>query len=150
VQTVTRAPADASPSHAAAQTVPPATQREAAPQASPPQSAKGPAAPVSGLGELAVSVPLSSPESAAAEAASADLKTLEEQIAANPPSGPASPPNAANRGSATSADLMAPSQYLGQTFDLEGDSATSNPRPRSPDSIRRRAHSRWRRHAGQQ
>ena len=40
----------------------------------------------------------------AAAAASADLKTLEEQIAANPPSGAASPPTAANRGSEASAD----------------------------------------------
>jgi hypothetical protein len=46
---------------------------------------------------------------------------------------------------------MAPSEYLGQTFDLEGDqSATPEPRRRSPDSLRRRAHSRWRRYSGQQ
>jgi multidrug resistance efflux pump len=122
-----------------------AAQPQASAQASP-QSATGPAAPVRGLGELAVSAPPSAAASNAAAAASADLKTLEEQIAANPPSGPASSPGAANRGSGTSADLMAPSEYLGQTFDLESDqNATPEPRRRSPDSLRRRARSRWRR-----
>jgi pilus assembly protein FimV len=127
-----------------------AAQPPASPQ-TPPQSATGPAAPVRGLGELAVSAPPSPEASNAAAAASADLKTLEEQIAANPPAGPASSPGGADRGSGTSADLMAPSDYLGQTFDLEGDqSATPAPRRRSPDSLRRRAHSRWRRYSGQQ
>lgn len=71
--------------------------------------------------------------SAAANAAAADLKTLEQQIAANPPSGAASQPT------------MPPSEYLGQTYDLYGDhSVTPAPKPKSPDSIRRRARSRWR------
>ena len=98
----------------------------------------GPEAPVQGLGELAVSAPPSTQASAAAASADADLKTLEEQIAANPPSGAASPPTAANRGSGTSADMMSSNDYLGQTYDLEGgQSATPAPKPRSPDSIRR-------------
>ena len=71
---------------------------------------------------------------------------LEEQIAANPPSGAAAPPTAANRGRGTSADMMSSNDYLGQNYDLEGDqSATPGPKPRSPDSIRRRSK---RRHYG--
>jgi RND family efflux transporter MFP subunit len=90
-------------------------------------------APASAADVLPVSLPLSSPESSAAAAADADLKTLEQQIAANPPSGAASQPT------------MPPSKYLGQTYDLYGDhSATPAPKPKSPDSIRRRARSRWR------
>jgi len=141
-QTMSPAAANGAPSQADRR----AAQPRAAAQTPSPQSATGPAAPVRGLGELAVSAPPSPEASNAAAAASADLKTLEEQIAANPPSGPASPPGGANRGSGASADLMAPSEYLGQTFDLEGDqSATPEPRRRSPDSLRRRARSRWRR-----
>jgi hypothetical protein len=118
-----RAPADAAPSQAAAQPVP---------QAVPPQ-ATGPAAPVRGLGELAVSAPPSPEASAAAGAAAADLKTLQQQIAANPPSGAGSQPN------------MPSSEYMGQTYDLfGGQSATPAQKPRSPDTIRRRARSRWR------
>jgi hypothetical protein len=41
---------------------------------------------------------------------------------------------------------MSSNDYLGQTYDLEGgQSATPAPKPRSPDSIRRRAK---RRHYG--
>jgi multidrug efflux pump subunit AcrA (membrane-fusion protein) len=153
-QTMSPAALNSAPSQVDGRAPPQAAEPQAAAQASsqasPPQSATGPAAPVRGFGELPVSVPLSSPESAAAAAATADLNTLEEQIAANPPSGAASPPTAANRGSGTSSDLMPPSEYLGQTFDLEGgQSVTPEPKHRSPDSIRRRAHSRWR-HSGQQ
>src|SRR3984957_8381921 len=118
-----RAPADAAPSQAAAQPVP---------QAVPPQ-ATGPAAPVRGLGELAVSAPPSPEASAAAGAAAADLKTLQKQIAANPPSGAGAQPH------------MPSSEYMGQTYDLfGGQSATPAQKPRSPDTIRRRARSRWR------
>jgi multidrug resistance efflux pump len=120
---------------------------QVAAQAAPQQSATRPAAPVQGLGELSVSAPPSAQASAAAAAANADLKTLEEQIAANPPSGAASQTTAANRRSDASADLMPPSEYLGQTFDLFGDQgAAAEPRRRSPESIRRRASSRWRHH----
>jgi multidrug resistance efflux pump len=145
-QTMSAAPAaGAAPPPAAVQPVPPATQRQATPEASPPQSATGPVAPVRGLGELAVSVPPSAQANAAAAAAAADLKTLQEQIAANPPSGAAPSVPTARNGSAAVADAMPPSEYLGQTFDLEGgESASPQPRPRSPGSIRRRARSRWR------
>jgi len=150
-QTTSPAAASGAPSQAARRAAQPQASAQASPQTPSPQSATGPAAPVRGLGELAVSAPPSPEASNAAAAASADLKTLEEQIAANPPAGPASSPGGADRGSGTSADLMAPSEYLGQTFDLEGDqSATPEPRRRSPDSLRRRAHSRWRRYSGQQ
>jgi multidrug resistance efflux pump len=117
------APADAASSQAAAQPVPQATS----PQAT------GPAAPVRGLGELAVSAPPSPEASAAASAAAADLKTLQQQIAANPPSGSGSQPT------------MPSSEYMGQTYDLfGGQSATPAQKPQSPDTIRRRARSRWR------
>jgi multidrug resistance efflux pump len=100
-----------------------------------PQRQPAPAA--AGAGGLNVSAPPSAAASNAAAAASADLKTLEQQIATNPPSG------AGNPGS--SATFIPPSEYLGQTFDLEnGQSVTPEPRRRSPDSIRRRARSRWR------
>ena len=150
-QTMSPAAASGAPSQAARRAAQPQASAQASPQTPSPQSATGPAAPVRGLGELAVSAPPSPEASNAAAAASADLKTLEEQIAANPPAGPASPPSGANRGSGASADAMPSSEYLGQTFDLEGDqSATPEPRRRSPDSLRRRAHSRWRRYSGQQ
>jgi RND family efflux transporter MFP subunit len=117
------APADAASSQAAAQPVP---------QAASPQ-ATGPAAPVRGLGELAVSAPPSPEASAAASAAAADLKTLQQQIAANPPSGSGSQPT------------MPSSEYMGQTYDLfGGQSATPAQKPQSPDTIRRRARSKWR------
>jgi multidrug resistance efflux pump len=134
------APPQAAESHAPAQAPPKAAQHE---------NARPPAARDAGLGQLEVSAAPSPEASNAAAAASADLKTLEEQIAANPPSGPASP-TGANRGSGTSGDLMPRSEYLGETFDLEGgQSVTPEPRRRSPDSIRRRARSRQRVH-GQQ
>ena len=101
--------------------------------------------------ELPVSAPPSPQASAAADAASADLKTLEEQIAANPPSGAASPPTAGNRGNGASADAMAPSEYLGQTFDLyDGQTIIPAPAHRSPDSLHRRARPRWRHGWGHQ
>ena len=75
-----------------------------------------------------MSIPPSPQATAAADAASADLKTLEEQIAANPPSGAASPPTAGNRGNGASADAMGPSEYLGQTYDLY-DGQTMMPAP---------------------
>jgi multidrug resistance efflux pump len=150
-QTMSPAAASGAPSQADRRPAQPQAAAQASPQGPPPQGATGPTAPVRGLGELAVSAPPSAAASNAAAAASADLKTLEEQIAANPPSGPASPPSGANRGSGASADVMPSSEYLGQTFDLEGDqSATPEPRRRSPDSLRRRARSRWRRYSGQQ
>jgi multidrug resistance efflux pump len=150
-QTMSPAAASGAPSQAARRAAQPQASAQASPQTPSPQSATGPAAPVRGLGELAVSAPPSPEASNAAAAASADLKTLEEQIAANPPAGPASPPSGANRGSGASADAMPSSEFLGQTFDLEGDqSATPEPRRRSPDSLRRRARSRWRRYSGQQ
>jgi multidrug resistance efflux pump len=119
-------------------------------QAAPPQ-ATGPAAPVSGLGELTVSNPPSPQASAAADAANADLKTLEEQIAANPPGGAATPTTAPNGRSQASADSMASSDYLGQTVDLyDGQSVLAAPAHRSPDSLHRRARPRWQHGYGHQ
>jgi hypothetical protein len=148
-QAAGHAPAQAASPQADRRPPPQAAQPQAAAaQASSPQSAPAPAAPVRGLGELPVTARPSAEASNAAATASADLKTLEEQIAANPPSGSASP-TAANPGSGATA--MPASEYLGQTFDLEGgQSVTPEPRRRSPDSLRRRAHSRWRRTSGQQ
>jgi multidrug resistance efflux pump len=121
-----------------AQAALPATQQQDLPQSPPP-------APGSTADQLPVSVPPTPQASAAADAAAADLKTLEQQIAANPPSG-AAPTPTGDRGSGMAADAMAPGDYLGQNIDLFGDqSATPAPRPRSPESIRRRSHSRWRR-----
>jgi multidrug resistance efflux pump len=131
-QTPSQAPAHAAPSQAASQRAPPAAP---AAQASPASSQDA--------NQLAVSDLLSPQASAAAAAASADLKTLQEQIAAHPPSGGASPPPATNPGSAaTTTGSMPPSEYLGQTIDLFADqSASPQPTPRTPDSIRRRARS---------
>ena len=127
------APAPAPASEPVTKAEPKPAPSQVAAQAAPQQSATRPAAPVQGLGELSVSAPPSAQASAAAAAANADLKTLEEQIAANPPSGAASQPTAANRRSDASADLMPPSEYLGQTFDLFGDQgAAAEPRRRSP------------------
>jgi multidrug resistance efflux pump len=140
-QAMSPAPALTAPSQASA---PQAAQPQAAPQQQPasPQSA--------GAGGLSVSIPPSAQADAAAAAASADLKTLEQQIAENPPSGASSPGNAKNGADAV-ADAMAPSEYLGQTFDLEGgQSVTPEPRRRSSDSLRRRARSRWRHYTGRQ
>ena len=140
------APAQAASPQADSQPLPPAAAPQAAAaQTSSPQN--GAPAPVRGLGELAVSAPPSAVASNAAATASADLKTLEEQIAANPPSGPASPTANAGSGAAS----MPASEYLGQTFDLEGtDNAAATPRPHSPSSIRRRARSKWRHTYGRQ
>src|ERR1700691_2742263 len=65
-------------------------QPQAAPQPPQSESVGQSAAPETSADELAVAIPPSPQASAAADAASADLKTLEEQIAANPPSGAAS------------------------------------------------------------
>jgi RND family efflux transporter MFP subunit len=86
--------------------------------------------------ELSVSVPPSPEATAAAEAGAADLKTLQQQITAFPPAG---------AGSAKSDGGMPSSEFLGRTYDLfGGQSATPSPKPRSPDTLRRRARSRWR------
>ncbi len=151
-QTPGRAPAEAAPqalSHPAPQSAEPQAAAQAPPKAPQQQNAPPPAAPEAGANELAVSAPPSAQAAAAAAAAEADLKTLEEQIAANPPSGTASPPTATNRPSDSSADMMPPSEYLGRTVDLFGDQgAAPEQKRRAPDSIRRRAHSK-RRHYGQ-
>ena len=136
------APPPAPPAQAASQPASQAAQPQAAAQAASPATQQQDASqsPASAADQLPVSAPPSAQASAAAAAAAADLKTLQEQIAANPPSGSASPPTAANRGSAASTDFMPPSQYLGQTFDLFGDqSASPQPTHQSPASIRRRA-----------
>ena len=144
---------------AAKQATPPAPAAQAASQPAPQAAQPQPAAPApqpqsvaqsetsgSGTSELPVSIAPTPQDSAAAAAAAADLKTLEQQIAANPPAGIASPSAPGNRASGTSAGMMSSNEYLGQTFDLFGNqSATPAPKPRSPDSIRRRARSRWRR-----
>ena len=109
---------------------------EPATQAAPPSIAAQSETSGSGTSELPVSLPASPQAAAAADAAAADLKTLQQQISAFPPAG---------AGSAKSDGGMAPSEYLGQTYDLfGGQSVTPSPRPRSPQSIQRRARSRWR------
>jgi multidrug resistance efflux pump len=80
--------------------------------------------------ELSVSAPPSEQATAAAATAAADLKTLQQQIAAFPPAG-------------KSDGGMPSSEFLGQTYDLFGGQSVT-PRPRSPETIRRRARSRWR------
>jgi multidrug resistance efflux pump len=149
------APVPAAPPQADSRPPPHPAEPQAAAQAPPKppqeQNAPPPATPNAGADQLEVSAAPSAAASNAAATASADLKTLEEQIAANPPSGPASSPGGANGKDSASADLMPPSEYLGQTFDLEGgQSVTPEPRRRSPDSLRRRARSRWRHTSGQQ
>jgi multidrug resistance efflux pump len=144
-QTPGRAPAEAAAAQALTHPAPQSAHAQAAGQAPQQQNLPPPAALDAGANGLAVSAPPSAQASAAAAAASADLKTLEDQIAANPPSGIASPSTAANRPSDSTAAVMPPSEYLGQTLDLFGDqSAAAEPRHRSPESIRRRARSRWR------
>jgi multidrug resistance efflux pump len=152
------APPQAAPSQAPTATTPPAplpqVANHSASQAAQPQPAPQPpqsesvaqaAAPETSADELAVSIPPSPQASAAANAASADLKTLEEQIAANPPSGAASSPTAGNRGNRASADAMGPGEYLGQTVDLyDGQTIIPAPAHRSLDSLHRRARPRWR------
>jgi multidrug resistance efflux pump len=136
-----QAPSQAAASQAASQPAPPAPiqpQTEAAPQQSGSQSP----APASTAEQLPASAP---PSAQASAAAAADLKALEQQIAANPPSGAASPPAASARRSDASPEMTATNEYLGQTIDLYGDQgATPAPKPRSPETIRRRARSRWR------
>jgi hypothetical protein len=152
------------PSQAAKQATPPAPPAQAAgqpaSQAAQPQAVQEPpqsesvaqsAAPETSADELAVSIPPSPQASAAASAASADLKTLEEQIAANPPSGAASSPTAGNRGNGASEAAMGPGEYLGQTVDLyDGESILPAPAHRSPESLHRRARPRWQHGYGHQ
>jgi hypothetical protein len=141
-QPTKQAAPSALPSKAADQPASEAAQPQPAPQPTQSESVARSAATETSADELAVSIPPSPQASAAADAASADLKTLEEQIAANPPSGIASPPTAANRASAAGAEFMPPREYLGQTFDLFGDqNAAPQPMHQSPESIRRRARS---------
>ncbi len=133
----------APPSKAADQPASQAAQPPAAPQPPRSESVAQSAAPETSADELAVSALPSPQASAAANAASADLKTLEEQIAANPPAGAASP-TAGNHGNGASADAMGPGEYLGQTVDLyDGQSILPAPAHRS-DSLHRRARPRWR------
>ena len=138
-QTLTDAPSKAAPPDAAkkATTSPAAPAQPAsspAALAAQPQSAAQSESSGSGTSELPVSIPSSPEATAAADAAAADLKTLQQQIAANPPSG-----------AGKSDGGMPSSEFLGQTYDLfGGQSVTPSPRPRSPDTIRRRARSRWR------
>jgi multidrug resistance efflux pump len=137
-------------SKAAGQPASQATQPQAAPQPTQSSVAQS-AAPETSADELAVSIPPSPQASAAADAASADLKTLEEQIAANPPSGAASSPAAGNRRNGASADAMGPGEYLGQTVDLyDGQTIIPAPAARSPESLHRRARPRWRHGWGHQ
>ena len=148
-----QAPALAAPSQAASQPAQQAAQPQSTGQSSAQAAQSQSAAPVSTVPNpnagLAGTSEVSPQASAAAAAAGADLKTLEEQIAANPPSGSPSQAAPTNRGNAASTDVMPPSEYLGQTFDLFGDqSASPQPTRRSPDSIRRRARST--RHYGHQ
>jgi multidrug resistance efflux pump len=132
------------------------TGDQPASQAAPPQAAASKsvaqsAPPASGADELEVSIPPSLQALAAAHAASADLRTLEEQITANPPSGPASAPTGANRRNDASADSMASSEYLGQTVDLyDGQSVLPARALRPPQTLRRRARPRWRHGYGHQ
>jgi RND family efflux transporter MFP subunit len=119
----------APPAQAADQPAMPATQQQAAAPAASPATQPTPA---SAANELSVSVPPSPQATAAADAAAADLKALQQQIAANPPGG------------AKSDGGMPSSEYLGQTYDLFGDQSATPAKPRSPDTIRRRARSRWR------
>jgi multidrug resistance efflux pump len=167
------APADPSPQSAPPQVAPSQATKPATPsaprsktadqpasQSAPPQAAPQPpqsesvaqaAAPETSADELAVSIPPSPQASAAADAASADLKTLEEQIAANPPSGAATPTTAPNGRSQASADSMASGEYLGQTVDLyDGQSLEPAPVHRSPESLHRRARPRWQHGYGHQ
>ncbi len=125
--TISAPPAQSGNQHAAAPATSPAIQQKDGSQSSTPASAAD---------QLSVAIPPSPQATAAAGAVAADLKTLQQQIAANPPSGV---------GSAKSDGGMPSSEFLGQTYDLfGGQSAAPAPRPRSPDTIRRRARSRWR------
>jgi multidrug efflux pump subunit AcrA (membrane-fusion protein) len=150
-QATKQAPRSAPPSKAADQPASHAGHPQGAPQPPQSESVAQSAAPETSADELAVAIPPSPQASAAANAASADLKTLEEQIAANPPSGAPSSPTANNRGNGASADAMAPGEYLGQTVDLyDGTTILPAPAHRSTDSLHRRARPRWRHGYGHQ
>ena len=114
---------------------PPATQAAQPQPAAPAASPATQPTPASAANQLSVSAPPSTQATAAADAAAADLKALQEQIAANPPGGASS---------GKSDGGMPSSEYLGQTYDLYGDQIATPAKPRSPDTIRRRARSRWR------
>jgi multidrug resistance efflux pump len=148
-------PAQAAPAQAASQPALGAGQMQSAaqgtPQAAQPQTAaQSSSAPDSGANQLPAAASPSAQASAATAAAQADLKTLEEQIAANPPSGAASPRTSAKDASAAGSAFMPPSQYLGHTFDLFGDQSASPQPHQSPASIRRRAARSASRHSGHQ
>jgi multidrug resistance efflux pump len=146
-QTLADAALEAAPSQAPIKAAPPApastkaadqptsqaAQPQGAPQPTKSESAARSAAPETSADELDVSIPPSLQALAAAHAASADLRALEEQITANPPSG-----------GAGSQPTIPASEYLGQTYDLEGNQSATPAKPQSPDAIRRRARSRWR------
>jgi multidrug resistance efflux pump len=155
LETLAEASPQAAPSQAAKQATPPGppaqVSSQPASQASQPQSVALSEASGSGSSELPVSIPPSPEATAAAEAAAADLKTLQQQIAANPPSGAASSPTAGNRANGASADAMGPGEYLGQTVDLyDGQTIIPAPAHRSSDSLHRRARPRWRHGWGHQ
>jgi multidrug resistance efflux pump len=150
LQAANQATPSAPGSKAADQPASQVAQSQAAPQPPQSESVAQSAAPDASSDELEVSIPPSLQALAAAHAASADLRTLEEQITANPPSGAASP-TAGNRGKDASADLMAPSDYLGQTVDLyDGQSILPAPARRSPEALHRRARPRWQHGYGHQ
>jgi RND family efflux transporter MFP subunit len=140
VQTLTDAtPSQAAPPPAVAKstttaTAPAQSSSPPATPAAPQPAASGPSPPATASNELSVATPPSPQASAAADAAAADLKKLQQQIAAFPPSGAAS---------AKSDSGMPASEFLGQTYDLFGGQSATQ-KPRSPDTIRRRARSRWR------
>jgi multidrug resistance efflux pump len=138
-QTLTDATSQTAPAGAAIPTA--STPAAPAQSASPPptqaagQSAtSAPSPPATASNELAVSSSPSPEAAAAADAAASDLKKLQQQIAAFPPSG---------AGSAKSDGGLPISEYMGQTYDLFGGQGVTQ-KPRSPDTIRRRARSRWR------
>ena len=89
MQAAIAAPPPAPPAQAASQPASQAAQPQAAPQAESPaaQQQEASQSPASAADRLPVSAPPSAQASAAADAAAADLKTLQDQIAANPPSG---------------------------------------------------------------
>ncbi|MGC2784659.1 MAG: HlyD family secretion protein [Roseiarcus sp.] len=114
---------------------PPATQGAQPQPAVPAASPAAQPTTASAANQLSVSAQPSPQAAAAADAAAADLKTLQEQIAANPPSGASS---------GKSDGGMPSNEYLGQTYDLYGNPSATPAKPRSPNTIRRRARSRWR------
>ncbi len=160
-----RAPAEAAPSqalsHPAPRSAEPQAGRQAPPKASQQQKPPPPAEPDAGASGLAVSAPPSAQASAAAAAADADLKTLEEQIAANPPSGTpaaggaAGPPAMASSPPPGQALAPAPAdaatsqatqlltdEAFDRTLNLEP-SSQAPPQRHAPETLRRRG---WRHH----